>query len=244
MEGAAIIDAAGLTKTYHKGGVPIPVLRDVSLRVTEGEFIAVMGPSGSGKSTLLNILGLLDQPDAGRYRLGAVDTSTLDDDARSAARNRTLGFVFQQFHLLAHASAARNVALPLLYADDEPSDGPARAERALAAVGLSHRVHHLPGELSGGEQQRVAIARALINNPRLLLADEPTGNLDADAGAEVLAIFRRLADEGMTVVLVTHDAHVAAAAGRAIRLADGRIVDDRPTTARAGDSGASHAVRT
>jgi putative ABC transport system ATP-binding protein len=244
MAGAAIIEAAGLTKTYHKNGVPIPVLRDVTLRVTEGEFIALMGPSGSGKSTLLNILGLLDRPDAGRYRLGAVDTSTLDDDARSAARNRTLGFVFQQFHLLTHVSAARNVALPLLYGDDEPSDGPARAERALAAVGLSHRAHHLPGELSGGEQQRVAIARALINNPRLLLADEPTGNLDADAGADVLAIFRRLADAGTTVVLVTHDAHVAAAAGRAIRLADGRVVDDRPIGARAGDGGASHAVRT
>jgi ABC-type lipoprotein export system ATPase subunit len=244
MEGAAIIDAAGLTKTYYKRGVPIPVLQDVSLCVTEGEFVAVMGPSGSGKSTLLNILGLLDQPDAGRYRLEGIDTFTLDDDARSAARNRTLGFVFQQFHLLAHASAASNVALPLLYADDEPSDSPARVERALAAVGLSHRAHHRPGELSGGEQQRVAIARALINNPRVLLADEPTGNLDADAGADVLAIFRRVADEGTTVVLVTHDAHVAAAAGRAIRLTDGRIVDDRPIASRAGDGGAGRTVRT
>jgi putative ABC transport system ATP-binding protein len=244
MAGAVIIEAAGLTKTYHKGGVAIPVLRDVSLRVTEGEFIAVMGPSGSGKSTLLNILGLLDQPDAGRYRLGAVDTATLDDDARSAARNRTLGFIFQQFHLLPHASAARNVALPLLYADDEPSDGPARAERALAAVGLSHRAHHLPGELSGGEQQRVAIARALINDPRVLLADEPTGNLDAGAGAAVLAIFQRLAAEGRTVVLVTHDAQVAAAAGRMIRLADGRMVDDRPLASHTSDDGAGRAVRT
>ena len=242
MANAAIIDAAGLTKTYHKGGVAVPVLRDISLRVTEGEFVAVMGPSGSGKSTLLNILGLLDRPDSGSYRLGAIDTSALDDDARSAARNHTLGFVFQQFHLLPHASAARNVALPLLYADDPPPDGRARAERALAAVGLSLRMHHLPGELSGGEQQRVAIARALVNDPRLLLADEPTGNLDADASADVLAIFRRLAAEGRTVVLVTHDPQVAAAADRAIRLADGRIVDDRPVASRA-DGGAGHAVR-
>jgi putative ABC transport system ATP-binding protein len=243
MAGAAIIEAAGLTKTFHKGGMAIAVLRDLSLRVTEGEFIAVMGPSGSGKSTLLHILGLLDQPDAGRYRLGGVDTATLDDDARSAARNRTLGFVFQQFHLLAYASAARNVALPLLYAEDESSDAQTRVERALASVGLSHRAHHLPGELSGGEQQRVAIARALINDPRVLLADEPTGNLDAEAGAEVLAIFQRLAAGGRTVVLVTHDAPVAAAAGRIIRLVDGRIVDDRPS-ARAEDGGAGRAVPT
>ena len=189
-----MIDAEGLTKTYRKGAAATAVLKGVSVRIGRGEFVAIMGPSGSGKSTLLNILGLLDQPDSGRYKLGGVDASSLDDDARSAARNRTIGFVFQQFHLLERASALRNVALPLLYADDDPDDGAARAERALAAVGLSHRAHHLPGELSGGEQQRVAIARALINNPVLILADEPTGNLDAEAGAQILAIFRRLVD--------------------------------------------------
>jgi putative ABC transport system ATP-binding protein len=225
MAGTAIVDAVGLTKTYRKTGVTIPVLKDVTLNVTAGEFVAVMGPSGSGKSTLLHILGLLDRPDAGRYLLATVDTSTLDDDSRSAARNRTLGFVFQQFHLLPHASAARNVALPLLYADDDVLDGPARVERALASVGLSHRTRHLPSELSGGEQQRVAIARALINDPRLLLADEPTGNLDSDASREVIAIFRQLAAAGRTIVLVTHDAHVAAAADRVIRLNDGQLVD-------------------
>jgi ABC-type lipoprotein export system ATPase subunit len=234
-----MIDAESLTKSYRKGAATTAVLKGVSFRLDQGEFVAVMGPSGSGKSTLLNILGLLDQPDSGRYRLQGVDASSLDDDARSAARNRTIGFVFQQFHLLERASALRNVALPLLYAADEPDDGEARAERALAAVGLSHRAHHLPGELSGGEQQRVAIARALINNPLLILADEPTGNLDAQAGTEILAIFQRLVTEGRTIVLVTHDAAVASAARRTILLNDGRIVDDRPNAARGRDVGAN-----
>jgi putative ABC transport system ATP-binding protein len=233
VAGTPIIEAVGLTKTYRKGGVAISVLKDVSLHVTEGEFVAVMGPSGSGKSTLLHILGLLDQPDAGRYRLSGVDTSRLDDDARSSARNRTLGFVFQQFHLLAHASAVRNVALPLLYGDDDAADARSRAEHALAAVGLSHRADHRPGELSGGEQQRVAIARALINDPRLILADEPTGNLDSEASRDVLVIFQRLAAAGRSVVLVTHGAPVAAAAGRVIHLDDGRIVSDQSVVAPA-----------
>jgi ABC-type lipoprotein export system ATPase subunit len=222
-----IIDAIGLSKSYRKGEAAVSVLTDVTLQVAAGEFVAVMGPSGSGKSTLLNIFGLLDQADSGQYRLNGVDTASLDDDARSTARNRTIGFVFQQFHLLTHASAARNVALPFLYTDDEPADGPARVERALAAVGLSHRMHHLPGELSGGEQQRVTIARALINNPSLILADEPTGNLDADAGRDVLGILQHLTTEGKTVVLVTHDAQVAAAAGRTIRIVGGRVTEDR-----------------
>jgi putative ABC transport system ATP-binding protein len=244
MSGASIpiIDIVEVTKAYQKDGTSIPVLKDLTLRVGDGEFVAITGPSGSGKSTVLNILGLLDQPDTGRYRLGSLDTSTLDDDARSAIRNRILGFVFQQFHLLPHASAARNVALPLLYADEPPPDSTARVERALAAVGLSHRARHLPGELSGGEQQRVAIARALINDPRVLLADEPTGNLDAAASAQVLAIFRRLATEGRTIVLVTHDLQVAAAADRTIRLAEGRIVDDGPPSGSTGDGSAHHAA--
>ena len=228
-----MIDADGLTKSYRKGASVTRVLQDVTLRITPGEFVAVMGPSGSGKSTLLNILGLLDHPDSGQYRLGGVDASTLDDDARSAMRNRTIGFVFQQFHLLDHASAVRNVALPLLYADEESRDDEARAERALDAVGLAHRAHHLPGELSGGEQQRVAIARALINNPVLILADEPTGNLDRESGAEILAILQKLVAAGRTVVLVTHDETVAAVAARTVVLKDGRIVHDRPSLSRA-----------
>ena len=195
----------------------------MTLRIDRGEFVAIMGPSGSGKTTLLNVLGLLDQPDGGRYLLNGIDTAGLDDDARSAARNQAVGFVFQQFHLLERATAARNVMLPLLYAAREPDDADARAERLLTDVGLSHRTHYLPSELSGGEQQRVAIARALITDPVLVLADEPTGNLDAAAGAEVLQIFQTLVAKGRTVVLVTHDAGVAAIAHRTIFLDDGRV---------------------
>jgi putative ABC transport system ATP-binding protein len=220
---ARVIDAQGLTRRFRRGDVTTEVLKGVALHVDRGEFVAIMGPSGSGKSTLLNVLGLLDQPDGGRYLLNGVDTATLDDDARSAARNRILGFVFQQSHLLDRVTAAGNVLLPLLYADHEPHDATARAERLLADVGLSHRVNYLPSELSGGEQQRVAIARALINDPALILADEPTGNLDATAGAEVLGIFQGLVARGRTIVLVTHDATVAAVADRMVFLEDGRV---------------------
>jgi len=223
-----MIDVENLTKSYRKGATATQVLKGVTLRIAQGEFVSIMGRSGSGKSTLLNILGLLDQPDGGRYRLDGIDFSTADDDALSAARNRKIGFVFQQFHLLERASALRNVTLPLLYADGESDDGMARAEMALDAVGLSHRTHHVPSELSGGEQQRVAIARALINRPVLILADEPTGNLDAQAGTEILDIFRRLVTEGRTLVLVTHDMHVAACTDRTLVLDDGRITAERP----------------
>ena len=202
------------------------VLKGVTFRVRQGEFIAVMGPSGSGKSTLLNILGLLDRPDGGRYRLDGADLSEADDATLSAARNRKIGFIFQLFHLLERASALRNVTLPLLYADDDAGDGPARAARALEAVGLSHRARHLPSELSGGEQQRVAIARALVNSPALILADEPTGNVDAKSGTEILEILRRLVDAGRTLVLVTHDRSVAERADRILTLDDGRITAD------------------
>jgi putative ABC transport system ATP-binding protein len=219
-----VIDAQGLTRRFRRGTLTTEVLNGVTLGIDRGEFVAIMGPSGSGKSTLLNILGLLDQPDGGRYLLNGVDTAALGDDARSAARNRTIGFVFQQSHLLDRTTAARNVMLPLLYADEQPDDAAARAERLLAEVGLSHRVNHLPSELSGGEQQRVAIARALINDPALILADEPTGNLDAAAGAEVLQILQRLVASGRTIVLVTHDAAIAAAATRMIFLEDGRVI--------------------
>ena len=181
-----------------------------------------MGPSGSGKSTLLNILGLLDQPDGGVYLLDNVDYARADDDIRSAARSRMIGFVFQQFHLLDRASALRNVTLPLLYADAS-RDGTARAERALEAVGLAHRKSYLPSELSGGEQQRVAIARALINDPPRILADEATGNLDATSGGEVLEIFRTLVRGGRTIVLITHDKEVADHADRILRFNDGHM---------------------
>jgi len=221
-----MIEVDGLTRSYRRGALETQVLRGVSFRVQRGEFLAVMGRSGSGKSTLLNILGLLDTPDGGRYVLDGTDFSRSGDDERSAARNRKIGFVFQQFHLLERASAVRNVVLPLLYAEVDSGDPAERAERALAAVGLLHRARHLPGELSGGEQQRVAIARALINDPALILADEATGNLDAQSGGEILDILRRLVDAGRTLVLVTHDKAVAERADRILLLDDGRIVGD------------------
>jgi ABC-type lipoprotein export system ATPase subunit len=217
-----MIEAINLTKSYRRGNLLTHVLRGVSFRVRKGEFVAIMGPSGSGKSTLLNILGLLDQPDGGAYLLDGVDYAKADDDTRSAARSRMIGFVFQQFHLLDRASALRNVTLPLLYADSS-RDGIARAERALEAVGLAHRKSYLPSELSGGEQQRVAIARALINDPPLILADEATGNLDAASGAEVLEIFRTLVRGGRTIVLITHDKDVADHADRILSFSDGRM---------------------
>ncbi len=221
-----MIEISNLTKTYRRNSQITEVLKGVSFRIPRGEFAAIMGPSGSGKSTLLNILGLLDQPDDGRYLLDGTDYSAANDEARSSARNRKIGFVFQQFHLLERTSALRNVMLPLLYADESASDDTARAERALDAVGLSHRKNYLPGELSGGEQQRVAIARALINDPPLILADEATGNLDAKSAGEVLDIFRRIVDEGRTLVLITHDQDIARRADRVLSFADGRMMGD------------------
>ena len=227
-----MIEVSQLTKTYWRGSLATEVLKGISFHIARGEFVAIMGPSGSGKSTLLNILGLLDRPDGGTYLLDGQDYSGADDEARSAARNRKIGFVFQQFHLLDRASAVRNVTLPLLYADDGGVDGVARAERALDAVGLSHRKTYLPSELSGGEQQRVAIARALINDPRLILADEATGNLDPKSGGEVLDIFRRIVEEGRTLVLITHDREVAKRADRILTFGDGRMLaDDEVRTA-------------
>jgi putative ABC transport system ATP-binding protein len=217
-----MIEAINVTKSYRRGNVVTDVLKGVSFRVRKGEFVAIMGPSGSGKSTLLNVLGLLDSPDGGSYLLDGVDYSETDDETRSAARSRLIGFVFQQFHLLDRATALRNVTLPLLYAEVS-RDGTARAERALEAVGLTHRKHYMPSELSGGEQQRVAIARALINDPPLILADEATGNLDATSGAEVLDIFRNLVRGGRTIVLITHDRSVDHHADRILGFGDGRI---------------------
>ncbi len=233
-----MIDVQDLTRSYRRGTLETLVLKGVSLHIDPGEFVVIMGPSGSGKSTLLNILGLLDRPDGGRYLLDSIDVSHADDDTLSGIRNRKLGFVFQQFHLLERATAVRNVTLPLLYADDDADDGDARALRALDAVGLGHRATHLPSELSGGEQQRVAIARALINDPGVILADEPTGNLDAASGGEVLAIFRRLVDSGKTLVMVTHDPVVAGHADRILRFGEGRVVgDERVAAAAAGHAG-------
>jgi putative ABC transport system ATP-binding protein len=218
-----IVAMRGIERTYRTNGAATPVLRGVDLDVSAGEFVAIMGASGSGKSTLLNLLGLLDQPDAGEYLLEGLDVSRADDDTRSRLRSRHVGFVFQQFHLLDRASALDNVMLPLLYVPDEPADGEARARRELETVGLGHRLDHRPGALSGGEQQRVAIARTLINDPALLLADEPTGNLDAATGEDVLALLRALCASGRALVLVTHDAQVAAQAHRRLVMREGRL---------------------
>jgi len=222
-----MIEIENLTKTYTKGAVTTEVLKGVSFRVAKGEFVAIMGSSGAGKSTLMNILGGLDQPTSGTYRLDGVDMAQAGDDELSRIRNHKIGFVFQQFHLLDRADAMKNVMLPLIYADGD-GGGPVRAEKALTAVGLAARKHHHPAELSGGEQQRVAIARALITDPVILLADEPTGNLDIRNGLEVLAIFQRLHREGRTLVVITHDRAVAEHARRLIVLKDGRIAEDQP----------------
>jgi len=227
-----MIELVDVTRRYQKGSITTDVLKGVSFRVAAGEYVAIMGASGTGKSTLMNILGALDQPTSGHYRLDGQDIAGMDDDALSALRNRKIGFVFQQFHLLERTSAVTNVLLPLIYRDEEMPDAEARSIRALEAVGLGDRKHYSPGELSGGQQQRVAIARALITDPALLLADEPTGNLDARSGADVLALFGKLNDGGRTIVLVTHDRAVAEHARRIIVLADGRVVADHPVERR------------
>lgn len=223
-----MIELEQIEKVYGSGTVLTPVLREISFRIEAGEYVAIMGASGTGKSTLLNILGCLDKPTAGHYRVEDVDMVTLDDDALSRLRNLKIGFVFQQFHLLDRASALRNVMLPLIYAETYPADAEERAKRALGAVGLTDRMSYKPGELSGGQQQRVAIARALVTNPHIILADEPTGNLDRKSGLEVLSIFKRLHKEGRTIIMVTHDFAVAEHADRIIVLKDGRVSEDRP----------------
>jgi len=224
-----VIEVENLTKHFTRGAVTTDVLKGVSFRVEQGEFVAIMGSSGAGKTTLMNILGGLDKPTAGTYRLQGLDMAQASDDELSGIRNRKIGFVFQQFYLLDRADALKNVMLPLIYGDGTADDD-ALAEKALAAVGLAARKHHRPQELSGGEQQRVAIARALVTDPVVLLADEPTGNLDARNGLEVLAIFQRLHREGRTLVMITHDRAVAEHAGRLIVLEDGRITGDRPVS--------------
>jgi putative ABC transport system ATP-binding protein len=231
--GTAAIDIRGLSKTYRLGDVMVEALRGVDLSIRAGDFLAVMGPSGSGKSTLMNILGCLDRPTSGSYRLDGEEIGDLSRDGRAVIRRNRIGFVFQGFNLLPRLSALENVELPLIY-DSTPAA--ARRDRALAglsAVGLADRAHHLPSQLSGGQQQRVAIARAIVNTPALLLADEPTGNLDSATSDEILGIFQRLNDErGITLVLVTHEPDIALYARRVVRFRDGRIVEDMPVVSR------------
>jgi putative ABC transport system ATP-binding protein len=222
----ALIETLDLWKTYVMGGEEIHALRGVSLRIERGEYVAIMGPSGSGKSTLMNLIGCLDTPSRGSYLLNGKQVSRMNDNELARIRNLEIGFVFQTFNLLPRATALHNVELPLVYAGVPRRDREQRAKTALEKVELSERTTHRPNELSGGQRQRVAIARALVNDPSILLADEPTGNLDSRTGAEIMGLFARLHASGNTIVLVTHEADVAALAGRTIHLRDGQIEND------------------
>ncbi|UUW89073.1 ABC transporter ATP-binding protein [Pimelobacter simplex] len=235
---SALIELSGVRKTYRSGSVEFEALRGIETTIAEGEYAAVIGPSGSGKSTLMNILGCLDVPTEGHYVLAGEDTSALDEAALAAIRNRRIGFVFQQFHLLASMPAWRNVELPLVYAGVPRAERRERAVAALTRVGLADRVENRPGQLSGGQQQRVAVARALVTEPDLLLADEPTGNLDSASTRDVLGLFDELHAAGRTIVLITHEPDVAARAQRNLVIDDGLITTDRRTSAGSGLAGA------
>jgi putative ABC transport system ATP-binding protein len=222
----AIIRVCGLTRDYEMGSEIIQALRGVDLAIDHNEYVAIMGPSGSGKSTMMNMIGCLDTPTSGEYWLNGVEVSRMSDDALARVRNREIGFVFQTFNLLPRASALHNVELPLIYAGIRASDRRERAGRALERVGLGDRMHHKPNELSGGQRQRVAIARALVNEPSILLADEPTGNLDSVTSEEIMTVFADLHRQGQTVVMVTHETDIAAHALRVVTLLDGRVDSD------------------
>ena len=222
----AVIDIQGITKTYVNGKLSVPVLHGIDLQVNKGEFVSIMGPSGSGKSTFMNILGCLDRPTTGSYRLNGDEVATLSDDELAFVRNKQIGFVFQSFNLLTKLTAVENVALPMIYAGMDKKSRNERAAALLSSVGLGDRMDHLPSELSGGQRQRVAIARALANNPAIIMADEPTGNLDSKSTIDVMNIFRGLYDEGRTIILVTHEPEIATYASRNVVLRDGLIVED------------------
>lgn len=220
-----MIDIRDVRKTYYMGNIELEVLKGISIKVKEGEFVSIIGPSGSGKSTLMNILGCLDLPTTGEYYLDGKEISTYDENALASIRNEKIGFIFQKFNLLSKLNAYENVELPLIYRGVKPKERKSRVEEALKSVGLSDRMHHRPAELSGGQQQRVAIARALVGNPSVLLADEPTGNLDTKSGGEVLKIIDDLHDKGKTILVITHDIEVAERSKLQITIRDGLIQD-------------------
>jgi putative ABC transport system ATP-binding protein len=222
----SLIEVSNLKKIYQLGDVEVPALRGVNMKIDRNEYVAVMGPSGSGKSTFMNIIGCLDVPSEGSYTLNERDVSTMEDDELASIRNREIGFVFQTFNLLPRADALHNVELPLIYSGHSRLERRKRAEEALARVGLGDRMKHKPNELSGGQRQRVAIARALVNNPSIILADEPTGNLDSRTGEEIMEIFEQLHNAGNTIILITHEEYIANHSKRVIRLFDGKIQSD------------------
>jgi putative ABC transport system ATP-binding protein len=238
--GSVVIDIENITKDYVMGDEVVRALRGVSLQIRRSEYIAIMGPSGSGKSTLMNMVGCLDTPTSGRYDFNGRNVAEMNDDELAAIRNREIGFVFQTFNLLPRSDSLRNVELPLIYAGVDPETREERAVQALIDVGLGDRLHHKPNELSGGQRQRVAIARALVNNPSILLADEPTGNLDSKTGEEIMSLFENLHERGHTIILVTHEADVARHARRTVRLRDGLIESDNVETLQTLGSLAVH----